>query len=220
MKQKIEGRPSFSYVTITLEPGEEIIAESDAMASMDPHIDMKAKFNGGFFKGLARMIFGGETLFVNTFKNIGSEPQQIVITQPTPGDIHLIKMEPGAERFIQAGSFLASAGDVNVRLVWAGFRSFIAGEGLFRLLATGAGYLWLGAYGHVYEREIDGEYLIDTSHLVAFDPRMDFRLQLSGGLISSFTSGEGLLMRLNGKGTILLQSRSLSGLAAYLNPRI
>lgn len=80
--------------------------------------------------------------------------------------------------------------------------------------------MWLGAYGHVYEKEIDGEYLVDTSHLVAYDPSMSIHLQLSGGLISSLTSGEGFLTRLTGKGTLLLQSRSLGGLASYLNPRI
>ena len=219
MKQKIEGRPSFSYVTITLEPGESIVAESDAMASMDIDIDMKAKFNGGFIKGLARKFLGGETLFVNTFKNIGSAPQKIVLTQPTPGDIRLVKME-GEDKFIQPGAYLCSTPGISISLKWAGFKSFIAREGLFRFLATGKGYLWLGAYGHVYEKEIDGEYLVDTSHLVAYDPSMSIHLQLSGGLISSFTSGEGILTRLTGKGTLLLQSRSLGGLASYLNPRI
>lgn len=219
MKQKIEGRPSFSYITITLDPGEEITAESDAMASMDVGIDMKAKFNGGFFKGLARKFLGGETLFVNTFKNISGASQDIILTQPTPGDIRLVKIEDN-EKFIQPGAYLASTSGVTIYLKWAGFKSFIAREGLFRFLAKGKGYMWLGAYGHVYEKEIDGEYLVDTSHLVAYDPAMTINLQLSGGLISSLTSGEGFLTRVNGKGTLLLQSRSISGLASYLNPRI
>ena len=219
MKQTIEGRPSFSYVIITLDPGEEITAESDAMASMDVGIDMKAKLNGGLIKALTRKFLGGETLFVNTFKNVGNTPQKLVLTQPTPGDIRLIKMD-GQERFIQPGAYLCSTRDISIQLKWAGFKSFIAREGLFRLLASGKGYLWLGAYGHVYEKEIDGEYLVDTSHLVSYDPSMSIHLQLSGGLISSLTSGEGFLTRLTGKGTLLLQSRSLSGLASYLNPKL
>ena len=219
MKQSIDGKPSFSYITITLEPGEEVVAESDAMVSMDAKIDMKTKLNGGFFKGLARKLFGGETLFVNTFKNIGSTPQTVIFTQPTPGDIQLVKME-GQDIYMQPGAYICSTKGINIKLKWAGFRSFLAREGLFRLLATGKGYLWIGAYGHVYEKEIDGEYLVDTSHLVAYDPTISIRLQLSGGLISSFTSGEGLLTRVSGKGKILLQSRSMSGLASYLNPKI
>lgn len=220
MKQRIESRPSFSYITVTLEPGEEVTAESDAMASMDVGIDMKAKFNGGFIKGLARKFLGGETLFVNTFKNIAATSQKLVLTQPTPGDIRLIKLDGTEGKFIQPGAYLASTKGISISLKWAGFKSFLAREGLFRLLVTGKGYMWLGAYGHVYEKEIDGEYLVDTSHLVAYDPSMSIQLQLSGGLISSLTSGEGFLTRLTGKGTLLLQSRSLGGLASYLNPRL
>lgn len=219
MEHIIEGRPSFSYLNVTLKPGEEIVAESDAMVSMDTDIDMRTKFNGGFFKGLLRAILGGETLFINTFVNKGASDKKIVFTQPTPGDMRLVEMK-GREVFIQPGSFVCSTPGVSIKLKWAGFRSFIAREGLFRLLATGDGLLWLGAYGHVYEKEIDGEYLIDTSHLVAYDPSMRIRLQLSGGLISSLTSGEGFLTRLHGKGTIFLQSRSMSGLASFLNARI
>lgn len=219
MKQTIEGRPSFSYITITLEPGEEIVAESDAMVSMDVDIDMKAKFNGGFFKGLARKFLGGETMFINTFTNKGTSPQKLVLTQSAPGDVRLVKLNDEA-RFIQAGTYICSTKGISVQLKWAGFKSFFAREGLFRLLASGKGYVWLGAYGHVYEKEIDGEYLVDTSHLVAYDPTISINLQLSGGLISSLTSGEGLLTRVEGKGKILLQSRSISGLASYLNSRI
>ena len=219
MKQTIEGRPSFSYITITLEPGEQITAESDAMVSMDVGIDMKAKLNGGFVVGMLRKFLGGETLFVNTFKNISTTTQKLVLTQATPGDIRLIKFA-GTQKYIQAGSYLCSTPGIKIQLKWAGIKSFIAREGLFRLLASGKGYMWLGAYGHVYEKEIDGEYLVDTSHLVAYDTNMSINLQLSGGLISSLTSGEGFLTRVSGKGTLLLQSRSISGLTSFLNPRI
>lgn len=219
MKQTIEGRPSFSYITFTLEPGEKITAESDAMVSMDTNIDMKAKLNGGFITALLRKFLGGETLFVNTFTNKGSTPQKLVLTQATPGDIRLMKFN-GTKKYIQAGSYLCSTSGISIELKWAGFKSFLAREGLFRLLASGKGYMWLGAYGHVYEKEIDGEYLVDSSHLVAYDPAMSINLQLSGGLISSLASGEGFLTRITGKGTLLLQSRSLGGLASFLNPRI
>jgi uncharacterized protein (TIGR00266 family) len=189
------------------------------MVSMDTGIDMKAKFNGGFIVGLLRKFLGGETLFVNTFTNTGSTPQKLVLTQATPGDIRLLKFD-GNQKYIQPGSYLCSTSGVSIQLKWAGFKSFIAREGLFRLLVSGKGYMWLGAYGHVYEKEIDGEYLVDTSHLVAYDPAMTLNLQLSGGIISSLASGEGFLTRITGKGTLLLQSRSLSGLASFLNPRI
>jgi len=46
------------------------------------------------------------------------------------------------------------------------------------------------------------------------------RLQLAGGIFSSFFGGEGFVTRLEGKGRVVLQSRSLSGLASWINPKL
>jgi uncharacterized protein (AIM24 family) len=42
-------------------------------------------------------------------------------------------------------------------------------------------------------------------------------MQLSGGILSSFFGGEGLVTRVEGKGKIIIQSRSVSGLTKWLN---
>ncbi|MEJ2065071.1 MAG: TIGR00266 family protein [Reinekea sp.] len=102
---------------------------------------------------------------------------------------------------------------------WAGFVSFIAREGLFKLQVTGSGKVWYGAYGALLEKEIDGEYIVDTSHLVAYEPGVKLKLQLAGGIFSSFFGGEGLVTRVTGKGKIIVQTRSISGLAGWLNPK-
>jgi uncharacterized protein (AIM24 family) len=54
MNTAIEGRPAFAHMHVDLDPGESIIAESDAMSSMSADLDMTAKFNGGFFSGLCK----------------------------------------------------------------------------------------------------------------------------------------------------------------------
>ncbi len=213
------GKPSFTYMTVTLEAGERIVAESDAMASMDADIAHDVKFNGGFFKAIFRRALGGESFFINHFINEGAMPKKITLTQASPGDIVPVKLNDSGV-FMQPGAFVFRTPGIDVELKWAGFRSFFAREGLFRLYAHGTGTVWLGAYGHIFEKEIDGEYLIDTSHIVAYGPELEMRLQLSGGLISSLTSGEGLLTRMSGKGKVLMQSRSIGGLASFLNPRI
>ena len=69
MQSTIEGAPAFAYINVDLEPGETVIAESNAMSSMAADLDMAAKFNGGFFGGLAKAFLGGESLFVNHFTN-------------------------------------------------------------------------------------------------------------------------------------------------------
>ncbi|WP_232847079.1 TIGR00266 family protein [Shewanella nanhaiensis] len=218
MEAKIMGSQAFSYIDIDLEPGETVIAESDAMSSMDADLDLTATFNGGFFKGLLKKFFGGETLFISRYSNNTSAPKRVTLVQPVPGEIRCYELN-GDEFNLQPGAYLASTDGVKLGLRWAGFVSFIAREGLFKLTVTGEGKVWYGAYGALLEKEIDGEYIVDTSHLVAYEPGIKLKLQLAGGIFSSFFGGEGLVTRVEGKGKIIVQSRSVSGLAGWLNPK-
>lgn len=219
MKQKLEGAPSFSHVHLQLDPNDAVITEADAMASVDPKISYKTMTNGGILGGLAKRLLAKESFFVNHYKNTDSQPRVITFTQNTPGDMKTIKMS-GNRIYLQPGSFVARTEGVIVKTRWAGLRSWFMGEGLFRILAEGTGILWLGGYGNIYEKQIDGEYIIDNNHIIAYDPGLQIKVQMSGGLVSSFTSGEGFVTRMQGKGKVYLQSRSLKGLASFLNPRI
>ncbi|NCC23268.1 MAG: TIGR00266 family protein [Alphaproteobacteria bacterium] len=219
MDYTIEGGPAFANVHVTLAPGDRIATESGAMASMDTGLRHRSRTNGGFFAALGRKLFGGESFFVNDYRNDSRQPKRIVLTQATPGEIRAAELN-GNGLFLQPRSYIASTPGVKLSIRWAGFRSWIAREGLFRQHVSGHGTVWYGAYGRIYEREMDGEFLVDTSHLVAYEEGVKIRMQLSGGLISSLTSGEGLLTRLSGKGKVYIQTRSLAGLATTINPKL
>lgn len=220
MEAKIEGSPAFAHIHFDLEPGDELVTESDAMASMSAEIDLSTRFNGGFFKGLARKFLGGESLFINTFTNGTSKTCRLTVAQSTPGEIRQVELTGRESICLQPGAYICSTRDLKLGLRWAGFRSWFAREGLFKLEVSGTGTLWYGAYGALVEKEIDGEYIVDTSHLVAYDPGIKLKIQLAGGLFNSFFSGEGFVTRLEGRGKVILQSRSLDGLRSWLNPRI
>ncbi|MFZ6731383.1 TIGR00266 family protein [Undibacterium sp. Ji42W] len=219
MKANIKGGHAFSYVEVELAPGESIMTEPDAMSSMDASLDLTAHFNGGLIKGLLRKYLGGESLFISRFHNATSAPRSMTIVQPTPGEI-LCKELNDEVYFMQPGAFLACEESVKIGLGFAGFASWIAREGLFRIKVSGHGKVWFGAYGALLEKEVNGEYIVDTSHLVAYDPSLRLNLQLAGGLFSSFFGGEGLVTRVSGKGRIIIQTRSISSLAGWLNPKL
>lgn len=219
MRAEIKGGTAFSYIDIDLSPGDAIVTESDAMSSMDADIALKAIFNGGFFRGLLRKYLGGESLFVSHFKNNTQKNRRLVLVQPTPGEIRCIELGANDVLNLQPGAFLACTEGVTLGLRWAGLVSFIAREGLFKVQVKGSGKVWYGAYGALLEKEIDGEYIVDTSHLVAYDQGIKLNLQMAGGLFSSILGGEGLVTRVSGKGKIVVQTRSLSGLGAWLNPK-
>jgi uncharacterized protein (TIGR00266 family) len=220
MQIEQKGGDAFAYLDLQLEPGEQLIAESDAMSSMDSNMDVTAKLNGGLIKGLLRKYLGGETLFINKYSNNSQQKLRLVLAQPTPGAIRCIDMDAGESLFLQPGAFLACTSDVRIELKWAGFVSFLAREGLFRIMVSGPGTVWYGAYGTLLDRKVDGECLIDTSHLVAYPPSVKLKLQLAGGIFSSFFGGEGFVTRLEGEGNVVIQTRSLSGLTGWLNPKL
>ena len=219
MKATIHGSPSFAYIAMELAPGEGVIAESDAMSTMDAGIELDAKFNGGFFPALAKRFLGGESLFVNHVTNNSQGPMRITLVQKTPGDIREITLN-GNELCLQPGAWIASTPGIKLGLKWSGIASAIAREGLFKLIVSGQGKVWYGAFGGLYEKQVKGEYIVDTSHLVAWEPQLQLKTALAGGIFSSFLGGEGLVTRVVGTGKVVMQTRSLTGMAGWINPKL
>jgi uncharacterized protein (TIGR00266 family) len=216
MNVKIEAKPAFAYLDVELAPGETIVAEADAMATMSSELDMTAKFNGGLFQGVAKKFLGSESLFVNHFTNNTQKPLKLTLTQATPGDIEC-KVLNNETYCLEGGSYIASDPGIRLGLRWAGIGSFIAREGLFKLVVKGTGKVYFGAYGGIIEKEIKGEYIVDSGHLVGYESSMKLTPKLSNGIIGSITSGEGFVLKVSGNGKIYLQTRNLSGLASWVN---
>ncbi len=55
----------------------------------------------------------------------------------------------------------------------------------------------------------DGEkYIIDNGHLIAWNCKYVMERVASGGIISGISSGEGLVCKFTGPGTVFLQTRN------------
>ena len=219
MECEIKYKPAFSTIFVTLEPGEKIVAEAEAMASMDSQVTIKTKLSGGFFTALAKKFFGGESLFVNVFSNETKQYLTLVLTQSVVGDIEEIELH-GRDMYFQPGAYIASTPGIKMGVRWAGFTSWFAGEGLFKLRLSGKGRVFFGAYGGITKKAINGEFIVDNHHLVAYEPGIKMGIKLSGGLVGSFTSKEGFVNRLTGRGNVYLQSRSISGLVGFLRSKV
>lgn len=219
MKYDIRYRPAFAAIFVTLEPRERITAEAGAMVSMDAGITMTTEFSGGLIPALMRKFFGGESLFVNVFQNNTNRPLNLVLTQSVIGDVEALKLD-GKTICLEAGAYIAHAGGAKMGVKWAGFASWFAGEGLFKLQFSGKGRVLFGGYGGITHKEINGEFIVDSSHLLGYDSNIKLNVGLSGGLLASITSGEGFVTKLKGRGTVLIQSRSVSGLVGFLRSKV
>lgn len=212
------GSHSFRMLKIDLAPRQMLIVETGAMASQDSQIEIETLMNGGFFSALLMRILGGESFFVNYFVNRTEVHRQFYLSQPTPGEI--VERDLNNETiYLQAGAFIARTPGIKGRAVWAGLASWMTGEGLFRLELSGTGRLWYGSYGAVVEKEVVGDYIVDSGHLLSYPPNMKLSLRLVGSLFSSILSREGFVLRLSGNGKVQLQTRSIKGLASWLNPK-
>lgn len=219
MKCDIRYKPAFAAIFVTLNPGDSITAEAGAMTSMDGKITIKTQFSGGLFPGLLKKFFGGESLFVNIFSNQTQQPLTLVLTQSTIGDIASVDLQ-GSTLCFQPGAYICHTSGVKLGVRWAGLKSWFSGEGLCKLQVSGNGRVFFGAYGGITKKRINSEFVVDTGHLVAYEPGIQMNIGLAGGLFGSVTSGEGFVNRLTGTGDIYLQSRSIDGLVKYVRPKL
>ncbi len=230
MKHEILFKPSFATVRFELEPGESVIAESGSMMGMSPGLAMKTSIGGtnqgffgkflNFFAALARKFLGGESMFFNQY-TAGAYPAHVWIAPAMVGDVTVMGVTQNNPVIIQPGSFVACTPGITLKTRWGGFRSLFGGEGAFLLQAQGEGQVWISSFGGIQEVMVDGEFICDTGHMVAFETTLDFKLGMAGqGAWTAIKSGEGLIFRFSGKGRLLLQSRNLSTLVSWIWPSL
>lgn len=208
MQIDIAYRPAHSMARIGLAPGESVVAESGAMVGMSTNVQMQTQSSGGMMGGLKRM-FGGESFFRNTF-TAQNGAGEVLLSQTLCGDMITLDMTPNGY-FIQSSSYIASTPNVNLETKVGGFKTFFAGEGVFVLKATAQepGQVLVGAFGGIQELVCDGNLVIDTGHLVAWDASLEYSVGKSAdGWLASFLSGEGLVCHFRGQGRIWIQTRN------------
>ncbi|MFW5771065.1 MAG: TIGR00266 family protein [Spirochaetota bacterium] len=215
MNYDITGRPDFSCLKIELQDGETVMAESGAMVAMSPGIQLQTSARGGIFRSLKRSVLGGESFFINTFTASGGNGQ-VYFSPPTSGDMCSLEIE-NRGYILSTGAYVCSTPGIELDSKWGGAKAFFGGEGLFFLKVTGKGMLFFSSFGAIHEIDVQGEYIVDTGHIVAFEESLNYNIEKVGGLKSLFLSGEGLVCRFQGTGKIYLQTRNHNSFAAWAN---
>lgn len=220
------------YVEITLDPGEQTIAEAGALMFMTEGIEMNTVLGnpsnqaGGIFGKVVsagKRALTGESLFMTTFTNRGTQRAVVAFGSPFPGKMipmHLDQL--GGEIICQKDAFLCGARGIDVGIAFqkrigAGL---FGGEGFILQRLRGDGIAIVHAGGSMMYRELkSGETLrIDTGCLMAMGPTVRYEIQFVGGLKNAFFGGEGLFMAtLSGPGPVWLQSLPFSRLAGRIH---
>jgi uncharacterized protein (TIGR00266 family) len=215
MDFRIDGNPDYGELTVALEPGEKLLAESGAMSRMAVHLELQSRVMGGVLPALGRKLLGGESFFLGEYQS--SAGGWVALSPRYPGTVLHRRLE-GEGFVLTAGSFLACSPGVRLVTRFGGLRSFFSGRGVFLFECSGQGDLFYHSFGAVLERELNGELVVDTGHVVAWEPGLDYRITGMGGLKQTLLSGEGLVMRFSGRGRLTLQTRTLRELAGWIAP--
>ena len=167
------------------------------------------------FVAIARKLLGGETAFVNDFH--GPQGGEVVVAPALSGQIMHMQLNGQQSLYVQAGSYLASVGEIDTKLKFGGLRTMLGGEGLVLLHCLGQGDLFINSYGGVIPVQVNGNYIVDTGHIVAFTDGLQFNVKSVGGAKSFLFSGEGLVCEFTGQGTVYIQSRNLGSLVGWIS---
>ncbi|MDJ0761477.1 MAG: TIGR00266 family protein [Myxococcota bacterium] len=215
--------PAYSVAICRLETGEQVMAESGAMVTQDAHVEMQTSASGGrgaggLLKGIGRKMLLGESFFRNVF-TARTAPGEVTFAPGLPGDIAIYELT-GHDLIIQQTSYLASATTVEIETKWGGFRSLFGEGRLFWIRAYGHGLVAINAFGGIEEIDLDGSFIIDTGHIVAFESTLNYRIQRVGSWFSTFFSSEGLVCRFEGQGKLFIQTRNPSEFGGLIGPKL
>jgi uncharacterized protein (TIGR00266 family) len=214
--------PSFGVARLTLAGGQPVRVEAGAMMAMASGMMLEAKAEGGIMKSLKRAALGGESFFLSTYI---APPQGgwVDVAPRLPGDIVTVPLTPGAGWVISKGSWLASEPTIELDSKWGGFRNLAGSEGGFVIRAGGQGTLVLASYGAIDAWDLGaGETItVDTGHMVAYQDTVQMNLRkVTGGIIQSMKSGEGLVFDFVGPGRVYTQTRNPNELVTWITSQI
>jgi uncharacterized protein (TIGR00266 family) len=216
------------FVEVELDPMEAVVAEAGGMMFMEDGIQMETIFGDGSqqssgflgsLMGAGKRLLTGESLFMTVFQNHGMGKKKVAFGAPYPGKIIPVKLSDiGGELLTQKGAFLCGAKGVSVGIAFTKRfgAGLFGGEGFILERLSGDGLAFVHAGGTIYMRDLaPGETLrVDTGCLVAFQPSVDYNIQMVGGIKSALFGGEGLFFAtLRGPGRIWLQSLPFSRMA-------
>ena len=223
MEVQIVHRPGNSAAQVRLGPTESITSEGGAMIAMsgDMRIETtthKKKGKGSILKAAKRLL-SGESFFLNHF-TAGANGGDLWLATTLPGDMFVYELQQ-ENLIVQGGSYVASEPQVEIDLGWQGFKTVLSGESLFWLHLKGSGKVIVNAFGAIYQVPVNGEYIVDTGHVVAFQETLDFEITKAGkSWMSSFLGGEGLVCRFKGQGMLWCQSHNPPGFGKALGPKL
>jgi uncharacterized protein (TIGR00266 family) len=217
------------FLHVSLNQGERVYAESDAMVMMETNLEMQGRMTGGLLNSLARRLANGESFFQQEV--VASRGSGDCLFSPVlPGSIELLDV--GQRRYtITDGAFVAAETSVELKVKMQGLgNALLAQTGGFLVMeASGQGKLAVSGFGSIFTIDVEPgkDVIIDNAHVVAWDSTLTYNISATSlrsgivrSLVSSVTTGEGLVLKFSGAGKVVLCSRNRDSYVTWLGKRV
>lgn len=220
MQIDLRCQPSYTVAYIGLDHQESILVERNALAVCSDGIEATFSTGSGSLMSAAfRKTLGGENFFMGRY-TAQVHGAWVSVAPKFPGDIIDIKLQDSGI-LAEQGSLLACCGNVDIDVRYAGVGKILLREGATVLRVHGTGDALLSTYGAMQRFDLaEGQgVIVDTGHFVAMSETCTMKVGFLGGAVTSAASGEGLVARITGPGSVWTQTRAEAALASLLMPK-
>lgn len=218
------------FLHVSMRRGDKIYCESNGMVMMEEALELKGKLQGGVVQSFLRRFANDESLFQQHIEAVHGDGD-CLLSSTLDGDMQILDI--GAVQYTLAdGAFVAATDTVNIKVKMQGLGSAVFGQtgGFLVMHTSGHGQVVVSGFGTLFEIEVQPgkDVIIDNGHVVCWDSRLTYNLSVStsrssgllGNLMSSVTSGEGMVLRFSGQGKVVLCSRNRGNFLQWLLSRL
>merc|ERR1712000_21071 len=195
----------------TFPGGQYTVAHRDTNAVLNLDLQQGAASKAKF--SMKKLMTGGD-MMESTF--VG--PGRLALGPTLFGDIITLHVDGRQNWIIGKDAFLACTPEVHKESKNQGFsKALFSGEDLFVYHVQGQGIIWLTSFGAVDRLDLQpGEHhIVDNGHLVAWS--CDYKIEKAGGgFMGSMKTGEGLVCRFTGPGSVYMQTRNMDEFKSFI----
>lgn len=219
MEATVIGTSGFQSLLVKLDQGESFLSEAGKLVRSTSNVNFDVTTRKKASSGLMRML-AGDSFFFSTYQ-AQSSGAEVVVAPTLAGSVHMMQLD-GEGWKCTGGSYLANSPGVSTDPEWQSIgKGLLSGESLVLVHCKGSGFLAVEAFGLIREFEVDGSFTIDNGHVVAFQDTLQYDLSKVGGSwMTSFLSGEGVVLNFKGQGKVLVQSHNPSSFGQAVGPKL
>lgn len=201
---------NMQYLSVILDEGEKIFADSGTLVSKTESIIMTPRFAGGIMAALERKASGAQALLTE-FSSKGASGE-VAVAGLFPGKVFQVTLKPGERFTAEKYAFLAADSSVqySVQIMNLG-AAFLGGAGLYLLEFIGPGNVFIHVAGDIIEHDItpDSPIEVDPGHVAGFDSQLSYTVRFVDNIRTAMFGGVGLfLAKFKGNGRLITHSVS------------